>query len=57
MKKKAKDFEPKLKGKGQATRLGKQHELAGGPLGIFGKEAQKHDLSVHQISPMILKTA
>ena len=56
MKKKAKDFEPKLKGKGQATRLGKQHELAGGPLGIFGKEAQKHDLSVHQISPMILKT-
>ena len=56
MKKKAKDFEPKLKGKGQATRLGKQHELAGGPLGIFGKEAQKHDLSVHEISPMILET-
>ena len=55
MKKKAKDFEPKLKGKGQATRLGKQHELAGGPLGIFGKEAQKHDLSVHKISPMILE--
>ena len=56
MKKKAKDFEPKLKGKGQATRLGKQHELAGGPLGIFGKEAQKHDLSVHKISPLILET-
>ena len=55
MKKKAKDFEPKLRGKGQATRLGKQHELAGGPLGIFGKEAQKHDLSVRQISPMILE--
>ena len=54
MKKKAKDFEPKLKGKGQATRLVKQHELAGGPLGIFGKEAQKHDLSVHEIAPMIL---
>ena len=56
MKKKAKDFEPKLKGKGQATRLGKQHELAGGPLGIFGKEAQKHDLSLRKISPMILET-
>jgi len=51
----AKDFEPKLKGKGQATRLGKQHELAGGPRGIFGKEAQKHDLKLSEISPMILK--
>ena len=55
MKKKPRDFELKLKGKGQATRLVKQHELAGGPLGIFGKEAQKHDLSVHKISPMILE--
>ena len=49
-------IEPKLKGKGQATRLGKQHELAGGPLGIFGKEAQKHDLSIREVSEMILKT-
>ena len=44
-----------LKGKGQATRLGKQHKLAGGPRGIFGKDAQKHDLKLSEISPMILK--
>jgi len=56
LKKKAKDFEPKLKGKGQATRLGKQHKLAGGPRGIFRKEAQKHDLSLSKISPIILET-
>ncbi|MDA1347232.1 MAG: restriction endonuclease [Crenarchaeota archaeon] len=48
-------IKPKLKGKGQATRLGKQHKLAGGPLGIFGKEAQKHDAKVSEISPRILK--
>ena len=38
----------KLRGKGQAYRLGKQHEDAGGPLGIFGTEAQKHDASIGQ---------
>jgi type II restriction enzyme len=42
-------------GKGQATRLGKQHEKAGGPLGIFGKEAQKHDLKLSEMSKFILK--
>jgi len=53
--KKTNDSEPKLEGKGQATRLGKQHELAGGPRGIFGKAAQKHDAKVSEIPPMIKK--
>ena len=39
----------KLRGKGQATRLGTQHETSGGPLGIFGEEAQKHDSSVRRV--------
>ena len=55
MKKKAKDFEPKLKGKGQATRLGREKRSTGGQRGIFRKEAQKHDAKVSEISPMILK--
>jgi len=47
--------ELKLSGKGQATRLGRQHELGGGPLGIFGLEAQKHDWSIGQVSELVYK--
>jgi len=53
--KKSSEEEIKLRGKGQAGRLGKQHEIAGGPLGIFGEEAQKHDLSIGKVSDLILK--
>ena len=45
----------KLQGKGQAGRLGKQHELAGGPIGIFGAEAQKHDLTIREVSELVFK--
>lgn len=45
----------KLTGKGQASRLGKQHELAGGPLGIFGEQAQKHDLNIGEVSERIFR--
>ena len=43
------------RGKGQARRLGKQHELAGGPLGIFGDEAKKHDLSIRLVMEKIME--
>jgi type II restriction enzyme len=46
-------IEANLRGKGQAGRLGKQHELAGGPLGIFGEEAQKHDASIREVVELI----
>ena len=36
------DNEIKLQGKEQASKHGRQHEIAEGPLGIFGEEAQKH---------------
>jgi hypothetical protein len=36
------DSEIKLQGKGQASKLGRQYEIAEGPLGIFGAEAQKY---------------
>ena len=36
------DNEIKLQGKGQASNLGRQYEIAEGPLGIFGAEAQKY---------------
>ena len=45
----------KLTGKGQASRLGKQHELAGGPLGIFGEQAQQHDVNIGEVSEIIFK--
>ena len=31
----------------------KQHELAGGPLGIFGDEAKRHDLSIRVVMEII----
>ncbi len=34
--------EIKFRSKGQARNLGRQHEIAEGPLGIFGAEAQKY---------------
>lgn len=43
-----------FKGKGQALRLGIQQELGGGPLGIFGAAAQKHDLSIREVSAGVL---
>jgi len=39
-----------LMGKGQSKRLQKQHRLAGGPRGIFGEEAKKHDLSIKEVN-------
>jgi hypothetical protein len=36
------DNEIKFRSKGQASNLGRQHEIAEGLLGIFGEEAQKH---------------
>lgn len=44
------------RGKGQAGRLGRQHEAAGGPLGIFGVEAQNHDRSIRVVSELLLKS-
>ena len=35
--------------KGQSRRLEKQHELGGGPAGIFGDEAKRHDLSIRLV--------
>lgn len=46
--------EVKFKGKGQALRLGIQQELGGGPLSIFGAAAQKHDLSIREVSAGVL---
>jgi len=42
-------------GKGQASRLSAQQEIGGGPLGIFGEEAKKHDLNIGEVSELILK--
>ena len=41
--------------KNQTSRLSIQHKLAKGVLGIFGKNAQIHDLSVKDISQIVLK--
>ena len=43
------------RGKGQSRRLEKQHELAGGPRGIFGDEAKKHDLSIREVMNGIME--
>ena len=43
------DSKEPLRGKGQSRRLEKQHELAGGPTGIFGEEAKKHDWSIRLV--------
>ncbi len=41
--------------KGQSLRLEKQHELAGGPLGIFGEEAKRHDLSIRHVMGKLME--
>ncbi len=46
--------EVEFKGKGQALRLGIQQELGGGPLSIFGAAAQKHDLSIREVTAGVL---
>lgn len=43
-----------IRGKGQALRLGIQQELGGGPLTIFGAAAQKHDLSIREVTAGVL---
>ena len=43
------------RGKGQSRRLERQHQLAGGPLGIFGDEAKKHDLSIREVMNVIVE--
>ncbi len=48
-----KDSETPKKNTGQSLRLGIQHELAGGPVGIFGKEAKRHDLSIRNVMKLI----
>ena len=44
----------KSRGKGQSLRLEKQHESAGGPLGIFGELAQKHDKALGEVMKVVL---
>jgi len=46
--------EVEFKGKGQALRLGIQQELGGGPLTIFGTAAQKHNLSIREVTAGVL---
>lgn len=41
--------------KGQSFRLEKQHELAGGPLGIFGEEAKRHDFSIRIVVETVIE--
>lgn len=48
--------EVEFRGKGQALRLGIQQELGGGPLSIFGAAAQKHDLSIREVTAGVLAT-
>lgn len=43
-----------FKGKGQALRLSVQQELGGGPLSIFGAAAQRHDLSIREVTAGVL---
>ncbi len=45
----------KLRGKGQARRLGAQQEAGGGQIGIFGHEAQMHDSEIGKVSEMVFK--
>ena len=49
------DSKEPLRGKGQSRRLEKQHELAGGPSGIFGEEAKKHDLSIRKVMQRLMQ--
>lgn len=41
------------RGKGQSSRLQRQHELAGGPAGIFGELARLHDMAVGTVMSKI----
>ena len=41
------------RGKGQSGRLQRQHELAGGPEGIFGELARQHDLNLRVVMTKI----
>ena len=43
------------RGKGQSFRLGEQHERYGGPLGIFGEEARKHDSSIRDVMALVTR--
>jgi len=43
------------RGKGQSKRLEKQHERAGGPIGIFGEDAKKHDLGIREAVNLVFK--
>ena len=43
------------RGKGQSRRLERQHEHAGGPVGIFGEVAKRHDLSARVVMEMIIE--
>ena len=44
-------------GKGQSKRLGMQHKLAGGPVGIFGAEAREHDTKVKDAVKVVLRSS
>lgn len=43
------------RGKGQSSRLEQQHRLAGGPLGIFGEEAKRHDAGIQDAVNLIFE--
>ena len=47
------DSKEPTRGKGQSHRLEMQQEFGGGPLGIFGEEAKRHDLSIRVVMQMI----
>ena len=47
--------EEQLRGKGQSRRLELQHKRAGGPVGIFGELARKHDASIREVMVMIAR--
>ena len=49
------ESEEKIRGKGQSRRLELQHKRAGGPVGIFGELARKHDASVREVMVMIAR--
>lgn len=41
--------------KNQSKRLTQQHKISHGVVGIFGDEAKLHDLTVGQVSHLVLK--
>ena len=42
-----------VRGKGQSERLERQQVLSGGPAGIFGKAAKKHDLFIRHVMEFV----